>query len=191
MSIRFINSGSGGGGFPPDWTQIGYSNTPDFITNNFNYAKTIYDNWDNTQTNLANKFLSNVDIVYMPLVDTSNATNISGFFSWCSNLEYVPNLDTSNATNTYAMFNQCTSLINIPQLDISKSTNLTNMFTNCPKLNDESLDNILKMCINATAYTGTKKLNFLGMSNSANPSSRIQVLPSYQDFLDAGWTIGY
>ena len=65
------------------------------------------------------------------------------------------------------------------------------MFYSCPKLTDKSIDNILKMCINAISYSGVKTLQILGFSSNDYPASRIQELPSYQDFIDAGWTIGY
>lgn len=59
------------------------------------------------------------------------------------------------------------------------------------KLTDASLDNILQMCINATSYTETKTLAELGLSNYRASVSRVEALPHYQDFLNAGWTIGY
>ena len=64
------------------------------------------------------------------------------------------------------------------------------MFFYCFSLSDTSLDNILQMCINATSYTATKTLNHIGIYLDTYPASRIQALPHYQDFLDAGWTIG-
>lgn len=255
------NLPSGGG---LDWSAIGYSGIPQIIQNGYDYAENIYDNWDNTQTSLRLKFADDLDLVYMPLVDTSNATRADGMFQRCSNLQICPSLNlsschetfngmfqecvklqevgllnisnatatnsmfsqctslktipllnTSNATRADGMFSNCTNLISIPQLDISKATNISSMFYNCyklqtvPELNltsatnmssmfyncrvltDTSLDNILKTCINATSYTGTKTLKQLGFNSSYYPASRIQALPHYQDFIDAGWTIGY
>jgi len=66
------------------------------------------------------------------------------------------------------------------------------MFTLCSNLTDESLDNILQMCINTTSvYTRPKTLTELGFNVGYYSASRIQSLPHYNDFINAGWTIGY
>lgn len=261
-NVSITTNVAGGGGL--DWSAIGYSGTPQVITNGYNYSKNIYDNWNNTQTSLRMKFADDIDLIYMPLVDTSNATRADGMFLRCSSLQYCPALDLSNchetfsdmfssclslrevglldisnatsvgsmfnncqvlktipllnisnATRTDGMFNQCVNLISIPQLNISNATrtdsmfygclkletvpelhptkavNMNNMFYNCKKLTDDSLNNILKTCTNATTYAGTKTLVYMGFNASNYPASRIQALPYYQDFLNAGWTIGY
>lgn len=136
-------------------------------------------------------FSSNSGLITIPLLNTSNATNMSNMFNACSSLKTIPLLDTSNVTNMQNMFSNCARLKTIPILSTSSVTNVYNMFINCPSLTDESLDNILQMCINATAYTGTKTLKNLGLVKSSYPVSRIETLPHYQDFINAGWTIGY
>jgi hypothetical protein len=88
----------------------------------------------------------------------------------------------------------CANLTTVPVLDASKlkNTNYFNsMFSSCSNLTDTSLDNILQICISATQFTGTKQLTTLGFTSTNYPASRIQALPHYQDFIDAGWTIGY
>jgi len=214
----FVDSIQTGGGtsYPPDWSQIGYNNTPQSVIDDFNYAKEIYDNWNINVSDLSNKFNSDDKLVYMPLVDTSNVTNIDGCFGYCTNLYYVPLLNTSNITSMQSSFSSCKSLKSIPlldtknvttmrfafqecsfledipQFDTSSIVRLSNMFTNCPKLTDTSLNNILKMCININPnYSRSKTLYELGLSSSNYPSSKIKTLPSYQDFINAGWTIGY
>ena len=116
-------------------------------------------------------------------------------FGSCKSLLNIPQLNTSNVTNMNSMFSGCERLINVPQLDTSNVTNMSSMFGGCVSLNDTSLDNILQMCINAASYTGTKTLKTIGFQytnmTSKYPASRIRALPHYQDFIDAGWTIGY
>lgn len=209
------NIPSGGG---PDWSAIGYSGTPQSIIDGYNFAKEIYDNWDSTQTNLSSKFSRNRKIIFMPLVDTSNATDMSSMFRGCAALINVPLLNTSNVTRIDEAFTDCpifsiplidtskvttmrqtfggcNNLKNVPLLDtssISATNGFQNTFNPCYSLTDESLDNILQMCINATSYPGTKTLKYLGFASyNGFPASRIQALPHYQDFIDAGWTIGY
>lgn len=209
------SSGGGGGGSSLDWSAIGYSDTPQGIIDGYNYAKNIYDNWDSSQTNLSYKYMNNKELSIFPLVNTSNATNMYGMFNGCLALIGVPKFDTSNNTQMGNMFYNCQGLTSVPLFDTSKVTDMQAAFKNCnslknvplfdtpkvqymdtmfnssPNLTDTSLDNILQMCINAVSYKSTKTLNALGFSSSNYPATRIQALPHYQDFIDAGWTIGY
>ncbi len=206
------NLPSGGG---HDWSAIGYSGEPQAIEDGYDYAVEIKNNWTSAAS-LNNKFLNNRNITFMPLVDTSSATSMEGMFSGCVSLMAVPLLNTSTVTNMYSMFENCSSLKEIPLLNTSAVSNMRSMFkgcmalktipvlntssvtnfqqtfTNCYLLSDTTLDNILQMCINATSYAGTKTLQYLGIASyNGYPVTRIQALPHYQDFLDAGWTIGY
>ncbi len=124
-------------------------------------------------------------------VNTINVTDMNSMFEACTSLTTIPLFNTINVTNMNRMFASCQKLTTIPLLDTSKVTNMNNMFSSCPALTDTSLDNILQMCINATSYTGTKTLRVIGFAAYYYPVSRIQALPHYQDFIDAGWTIGY
>ena len=186
------NLPSGGG---LDWSAIGYSEEPDTgIEEGYEYAMEVKNNWT-PAISLLNKFNANEKLKFMPLVDTSIATNMSQMFRNCHTLSSIPQLNTSNVTNMSSMFGGCESLINVPQLNTSNVTNMSSMFSSCVSLSDTSLDNILQMCINATSYTGTKTLKTIGFQytsmTSKYPASRIEALPHYQDFIDAGWTIGY
>ena len=202
-----------------DWSTIGYDGTPEAIKAGYDYAKSIYDSWDSTTTSMSSKYYDNREIMIMPLVDTSNVTNMdSCFYSACSfsimpslntskvtnmkqtfrdcrALQIVPPLNTGKVTTMQNMFTNCYSLKTVPLFDtssINSSTSFTGMFNNCIKLTDASLDNILQMCVNATGYPGTKTLYVMGFVNKGvYPVSRIEALPHYQDFIDAGWTIGY
>lgn len=204
------SSGGGGGGSELDWTEIGYTSDPGLTQNDFNYSKSKYQDWTPGK-----KFLEDQNLVYVPLIDTSNLTSLSSFFQDCRLLRYVPKLNTSNCTNFSQMFYYCTSLKTAPSIDTSKGTNFSSMFMGCSylenvpvynfslgtsfysmfnnvnALTDQSLDNILKSCITAVNYTGTKKLTQLGLSKVLYPQEKIESLPSYQAFLNAGWTTGY
>lgn len=125
--------------------------------------------------------------------DASNVTRMDSMFQNCSNLKTVKigNLfDTSKVTNMNSMFYNCSNLIDVPVFNASRVTNFGGMFQNIgSELTDQSLDNILLTCISATSYTGTKKLSSLGLPTSIYLESRIQTLPHYQDFINAGWAI--
>ena len=213
---ELIDSIPAGGG-DIDWSAIGYSEEPKSIKEDYNYAKNIYDNWDATQTSYYRMFYNDTKLRIAPLVDTTNGRDFSEMFRGCSSLAEVPALNCSNASNcssmfqncsnletvyitrargnAYKMFAYCTNLKNVYLVNISNASAvsaLQSTFQGCLNLTDESLDNILQICINATSFQGTKTLAYLGITNTtAYPTTRIEVLPHYQDFLDAGWTIGY
>lgn len=181
-----LKKGKSQGGNIPDWNAIGYSNVPISLIDNYNIAKQIYDNWRPT-ANLREKYKGNKTIVYFPLVDTSTATTMRAMFIDCSTIYYVPKLNTHNVESMRNMLSNCDNLVWVEELDTSSVTEFQNMFYLTNNLNDYSLNNILKMCINATSFTGTKTLSHLGIGSTY--TSRIPNLSNYQDFLDAGWTI--
>lgn len=125
--------------------------------------------------------------------NNTRVTNMRQMFISCSNLKTVKigsGLDTSHVTRVDGMFNNCSSLENIPAFNLPSVTNMSSMFSNVgSKLTDESLNNILLTCISATSFTGTKKLRSIGIATTIYPTERIEALPSYQAFLNAGWTI--
>lgn len=197
-----------------NWSSIGYSGEPEAVKDYYDYAVEIKNNWT-PKTDIQYLFNGDRNIMFFPLVDTSITTRMAGTFQGCNALVSVPLLDTSNVTSMGYMFSNCyiikkipqfntSSLINmnstfsncasleeLPILNTSKVTNFSNTFTGCISLTDESVDNILQMCINATLYSGTKTLSQLGFRTNYYPTSRIQALPHYQAFINAGWTIGY
>lgn len=181
-----------GSGTTYNWTSIGYSDLDSF-NSGYTEAKSIYDNWDSTTTSMSFKYQDNTNLTIYPLVNTSNVTYFANAFRRCTNLIYVPLLNTTNTTNMTSMFNGCTNLKYVPQFDTSSitGTNLLTMFDGCQNLSIDSLNNILGMCINATNYTGTKTLAYLGLTSTNYPATTIQGLPNYQAFTTAGWTIGY
>jgi len=140
-------------------------------------------------TNMNNMFNNCRALRSFPQMDTSNVTSMTMMFSYCQ-YTTIPQMNTSKVTNMSNMFDNAKSL-NIPVLDTSSVTNMSNMFYNCQYMSDDTLNNVLQMCINATSYTGTKTLAALGFASNYYSASRIQGLTKYQDFINAGWTIGY
>lgn len=145
-------------------------------------------------TNFYAMFQGAPNLTTIPQYNTSSGTNFGTMFRECYSLTSIPQIDTSNGTTFANMFNSCSSLVDVPVLNIPKATynsTVSSMFYGCSSLSNQSLDNILQMCINATSFAGTKKLTSLGISSSYYSASTIEALPHYQDFLDAGWTIGF
>lgn len=154
--------------------------------------KTIPANTTVNGNSLSYAFNNCQSLTTIPLIDTSNVEWMNNMCSGCSSLTDFPLIDTSNVLSMNSMFNTCPNLQNVPVLNTSKVNNLQSMFGGGDiGLTDESLNNILKMCINATLYSGTKTLAYLGFLSSQYSAARIQALSNYQDFINAGWTIGY
>ena len=125
----------------------------------------------------------------IPLLDTSSVTSMFHMFNGCTNLQTIPLLDTSKVTNMKYTFSGCTSLTEIPLLNTGKVTNMQSMFIGCTSLSDESLNNILAMCANATSYTRTKTLKYIGLTS--DQATKCTTLSNYSAFTSAGWTTGY
>lgn len=140
-------------------------------------------------TDMFGMFSSCKNLTEISLLDTSNVTNMNSMFSDCRNLTTIPKLNTSKVTNMYFMFSGCTNLTTISLLDTSTTTNMTSMFLDCPNLSDDSLNNILAMCKNATSYTSTKTLKYIGITSEQ--ATKCTTLSNYSAFTSAGWTTGY
>jgi len=145
-----------GGGSGHDWSAIGYSGEPQVIQDGYDYAVQIKNNWDSSVTNYQNKFNNDTNLIYMPLVDTSNGTNFNSMFKDCYALTTAPQLDTSNGTNFNSMFSGCKLITTAPQLDTSKGTNFAYMFSNCTKLTTAPQLNTSKGEILENMFSGCK-----------------------------------
>lgn len=140
-------------------------------------------------TTMLQMFFGCKNLTTIPLLDTSSVTSMKNMFSDCTNLTEIPQLDTSSVADMRYMFKSCTNLTTIPLLDTSSVTNMQYMFEGCTSLSDESLNNILAMCTNATSYTGTKTLKYIGLTSAQ--ATKCKSLSNYSAFTSAGWTTGY
>ena len=143
-------------------------------------------------TNMYQMFYGCTNLIEIPLLDTSRVTTMLQMFQNCTNLTTVPELNTSSVISMIGMFSNCTNLITIPRLNTSNVTYIQNMFYNCTNLTDESLNTILAMCTNATAYItqGTNMtLKYIGLTSEQ--ATKCQSLSNYSAFTSAGWTTGY
>ena len=177
---------SGGGGGEPDWSEIGYSGAPQNILDAFDYSKTIYANWDDTQTNLAGKFSGDTQLIYMPLVDTSSATNMSNMLSGCTRLEYMPLINTSGVTDMGSMFRSCSKITTIPQLNTSACTSMLSMFRDCsnlttiPQLNTSNVEYAQDMFYNCSSLVAIPLLDtskVKDMGSMFRSCSKITTIP--------------
>ena len=183
--------------YPPNWSEIGYEDTPQGIIDGFNYAKEIYDNWDSSVISLNNKFYNNKKLMIFPSVDTSNVINMQQAFAY-SSLFSIPLIDTSKVTDFKYAFRGCI-FTEIPLLDFSSGGSFTGMFVNCnnlveiptftfattkrysmssmfssctslknvPLLDIKNVDDISNMFSNCSSLTNESLNNIMGMCISA------------------------
>ena len=140
-------------------------------------------------TNMESMFRGCSNLTAIPLLDTSKVTNMYNMFDNCSSLTTIPQLDTSSATDMPYMFHNCSNLTIIPELNTSNVTDMSYMFYGCTNLSDDSLNIIMQMCINATSYTKTKTLKYIGLTSEQ--ADKCKTLSNYSAFTSAGWTTGY
>lgn len=113
-----------------DWTKIGYEKEPNYIDEDFEYSVEIKNNWQ-PNTSLRSKFINDTNLVYMPLVDTSIATDNESMFKNCYSLKEVPELNTTNSTAFVSMFENCYSLRKLAELNTSSVIYMALAFSNC------------------------------------------------------------
>lgn len=173
------------------------------ISNSFADANAkIYDKIQKAYDDMTPRVLTDTDktidtnIYFIPtksdstvLLDTSAVTDMKQMFYQCSNLITIPLLDTNKVTTMQETFYGCTSLTTIPLLNTNKVTTMENIVYNCTSLSDNSLNNILAMCANASAYTSIKSLKQIGLTSAQ--ATKCKTLSNYSAFTAAGWTTGY
>ena len=196
-----IESISTGGGTGLDWSEIGYSKEPESFANAFDYAKSIYDNWNMSDsisyfgdgnlvyfpmvdtvfvTTLDNSFGYCSALQELPLINTSNVNSMVGAFMNCSSLKSIPLLDTSNVTNFNQAFAYCKNLQEIPLLDTSNATTTYGMFSDCtalariPLLDTSKVENMSNMFSNCYALETIPELN---TSNAVSVESMFSMCP--------------
>ena len=167
----------GGGGGDLDFTQIGYTRTPQEMVDDFNYSKNIYDSWDSSITSRYRAFYGDIKLVYFPFVDTSNVTSMSNMFNGCTRLYSVPSLNTSKVTTMNWMFYDCQSLssLDVSNWDTSKVTDMSYTFHRCSgltsldvsKWDTSNVTNMKNMFQNCSKLTSLDVTNF-NTSNVTN-----------------------
>ena len=116
-------------------------------------------------TRMSGMFQDCRSLVSIPQLDTSKVTDMSSMFYYCYSLVSIPQLDTSNVTSMSSMFYYCDSLVSIPQLDTSKVKNMSYMFSNCyslvsiPQLNTSNVTDMSYMFTNCYSLVSIPQLD--------------------------------
>lgn len=171
---------------------MGYDGTEEPLNSYFNYSKDIVKNWDSEQV-LMNRFRNDKNLVFCPLVDTSNADNMTAMFSNCANLLQVPLLNTANVVHFDDMFYNCSSLTVVPQFNTANLYSANLMFGGCSKLaslplldftNAKELRSMLLACSELTDLKGFTNLSVnldLSSSRKLTAESILNVINQAKD----------
>ena len=117
-----------------------------------------------------------ISIENLSLLDTSNVTDMSWMFTYCSSLTSIDlsGFDTSSVTDMGVMFHQCTGLtsLDLSKFSTSNVTNMYHMFDYCiglTSINLSGLDtsNVTDMSSMFTRCEGLSSLDLSGF-NTAN-----------------------
>jgi hypothetical protein len=148
---------------------IGYEQSlNDEINNEFKvkleYSKEVKDRFSQT-IGFSQAFWEDKILVYMPFVDTSQATSFYGTWYFCSNLEFVPQLDFSRGRKFDRTFYYCSKLKKIRPIDLTSATDLTRMFYYCSNLDNVVLNNVQNVTNFSEIFTRCDKLENLIITN--------------------------
>ena len=137
MAIRKYSS-------PPDWSKIGYSNTPDVIIDAFSYAKQIYDTWSFT------KYTSDLNLRIFPNVDITGQLGLNGMFKGCTNLIALPPLTigTDSGSLNASEFARTSGIeeVTITSNNLNQENNFQNGFNGCAFLKEYSITAKVSNC---------------------------------------------
>lgn len=146
MPGRLNVKASAGRVYPPDWSLIGYDDTPISTLIGFDYAVSIKDNWDTSIVTHTERFRDDKVLMYFPKnIDTTNIQTADRMFQ-ASDLEYI-DIDLSSARTATAVFTDCSNLrgavihgLGNPDAPAGTLNNIANMFSNCRSLVDVDLN---------------------------------------------------
>ena len=128
-------------------------------------------------TNMNRMFQQCDSLTTIPQLDTSKVTNMSYMFYNCTSLTTIPLINTGNVTNLWSMFNSCYSLTTIPQLDTSNVISMPNMLWHCdllttiPQLDLSKVTNVEQAFMWCFALTTLGGFQNLGMAYDTTPSA--------------------
>ncbi len=118
-------------------------------------------------------------------LDTSEVTNMAGFFTGCSNLMSLDlsNFDTSKVTRMDDMFNSCSNMttIDLSSFDTSKVTNMESMFSSCSSLISLDLSGFNTINVTNMHFMFRNCSNLINLDVSGLNTSNVTVMSQMFD----------
>lgn len=140
-----VHTKRGGQVYPPDWSQIGYDDTPISTMNGFNYAKDIQDNWDTSVHTYTEKYRDDYALMYFPKM----SDDITVSMERCARMFQGSNLEYFDSSLPFvqefsSMFASCKNLrycritgLDTPGVGV---TNANGLFTDCYEIREVDID---------------------------------------------------
>lgn len=103
-----------------------------------NYSQALQVKWNNGELT---SFKDDAKLVYPPMVDVGDKTDLSQLYYKCINMVVAPSLDTSRACKTDEMFAYDYSLRGVGEIDALSASSTNSMFYKCSALKSVSIKN--------------------------------------------------
>ena len=133
-------------------------------------------------TDMGSMFTNAKKITTIPQLNTSKVTIAASMFHTCSELTTVPLLDTSNVTDMQQMFRDCSKLTTIPQLNTSKVKSMYMLFRNCTSLERVPLLDAHMLTFIEQIFYKTSKLTTLGGLQNLGQNYGTNASANYSDY---------
>lgn len=141
----------------------------------------IWDYYYNTISKNAGSYKFQYLIKKVPLIDTSNETNLSSLFSNLRMVKEYPIINTSKCTIFNYMFTNNESLIYAPLIDLSNAERVVSMFEGCIKLETIPLYDTSKVKDFSLFLRGCPSIKIIPAIDTSNAENVSQMFY-------AGWT---
>ena len=174
-----------------DDASIGYfkDNTLHYATQNDEYVVSeenlALKNVIKTGNDLKNN-LTNPNLIYAPLFDTSDLKSGENLFKDCKTLKAIPKINLQNWEYCNNMFTGCSALTTIPQLETSKVKNIPYLFSGCTSLtsiplietkNVTSMYSLFNNCSSLTSIPLLETKNVTTMAQMFSGCSSLTSIP--------------
>ena len=80
---------------------------------------------------LSEMFFRCYNLITVPLLDTSNVTNMSSMFNSCYKIKEIPLFNTQNVEDMSYMFYNCAKLTTVPQFNTQNVIDMSSVFSYC------------------------------------------------------------
>ena len=153
--------------FSWDFSRIGYTSENTTLLQQFEDAIAYSEEKARTFTpsNASTHFKGDKKLVFAPMVDTSNATDVSYMFYNCSSLAVVPQLDLKKAATINYMFNGCSVLAYLMEINASEANYMTSAFYGCSNLKKIKMLDVKNILTMGYAFHGCSSLEYLSIIN--------------------------
>lgn len=135
------------------FAQIGYTLMEEvaLFGPDIDYSKMLQEKWSNGELK---SFKNDAKLIYPPMVDVGDKTDLSQLYYKCINILTIPALKTADVTNMAEMFAYCASLRSVLGLDTSSAEDMESMFYNCSLLESVSRLNTINVTNMAWMFGG-------------------------------------